>query len=69
MKAQLNIRASRYLASRDVIVPPTSNAVGLVQEVFPIAQRRFGVLVDGNDDRLDSTNLRAELTAEPRPEL
>jgi hypothetical protein len=36
-----------------VIVPPASNAVGLVQEVFPVAQRRFGVLVDGNDDRLD----------------
>jgi len=36
-----------------VIVPPTSNAVGLVQEVFPVAQCRFGVLVDGNDDRLD----------------
>jgi hypothetical protein len=32
--------------SRDVIVPRTSNALGLVQEVFPVAQRRFSVLVD-----------------------
>jgi len=43
----------QIFSSRDVIVPPTSNAVGLVQEEFPVAQRRFGVLVDGNDDRLD----------------
>jgi hypothetical protein len=32
--------------SRDVIVSRTSNTLGLVQELFPVAQRRFGVLVD-----------------------
>jgi hypothetical protein len=45
--------SQEFLSSRNVIVRLTSNAVGLVQEVFPVAQRCFGVLVDGNDDRLD----------------
>ena len=31
-----------------------TNAVGLVYEILPIAQRGFGVLVDSNDDRLDA---------------
>jgi hypothetical protein len=35
-----------------VIVPPTSNAVGLVQEIFPVAQRRLRILVYRDDDGL-----------------
>jgi hypothetical protein len=41
-----------HLVLRDVIAPPTY-AIGLVQEIRSIAQRCFGVLVDGNNDRLD----------------
>lgn len=36
-----------------MVVPPPADAVGPVQEVCPITRRRFGVLVDGDDDRLD----------------
>jgi hypothetical protein len=30
-----------------------ADAVGLIQEEFSIAQRRLGVLIDGDNDRLD----------------
>lgn len=39
--------------SGDVIVPPAANAVGLVQEVFSVAESLLRILVDGNYDRLD----------------
>jgi hypothetical protein len=39
---------------------------GLFRKKFPVAQRRFGVLVDGKrlPARVGSANLRAGLTAE-----
>jgi hypothetical protein len=36
-----------------VIGPPTSNAVGLVQEAFPVAQGLLRVPVDRDNDGLD----------------
>jgi hypothetical protein len=38
--------------SRHVIAPASPNAIRLVEKVTPVAQRRFGILVDRNDDRL-----------------
>jgi hypothetical protein len=45
---------------------------GLIKNGFSVAERRFGVLINGHDDcfgRVGSANLRAELNAEPLPEL
>jgi hypothetical protein len=39
--------------SGDVIFPATTNAVGLVEEVFAIAERLLGVLIDCHRDGLD----------------
>jgi hypothetical protein len=39
--------------SGDVILPATTNAVGLVEKVIAVAERFRGVLIDGNGDRLD----------------
>jgi hypothetical protein len=37
----------------DVILPPTTNAVGFVEEVFAVAERLLGILVNGDRDGLD----------------
>jgi len=42
-------RRLRYVSS----LAATTNAVWLVEEVFSVSRRRFGILVDGNHDRLD----------------
>ena len=39
--------------SGDVILPATTNAIRLVEEVFAVAQRLLGILVDGDRDGLD----------------
>jgi hypothetical protein len=47
-----------------------ADAVRLIQKEFSITKRRLGVLVDGDNDRLDgSAILRAWLNAGPRPAL
>ena len=38
--------------SRHVTGPPTPDAIRLVEKITPVTQRRLGVLVDRNDDRL-----------------
>jgi hypothetical protein len=55
----------------NVIFYSTADSIGLVQEEFSVAERRFGILINGHDDCLDmlSASLRAQLTAEPRPGL
>jgi hypothetical protein len=40
-------------SSGNVVVPPIANALRLIQKKFPVAQRSFGILIDGNNDRLD----------------
>jgi hypothetical protein len=35
-----------------MIASPTSNAIRLVGKITPVTQRRFGTLIDRNDDRL-----------------
>jgi hypothetical protein len=39
--------------SGDVVLPATTNAVGLVEEVFAVTERLLSVLVYGNRDGLD----------------
>jgi hypothetical protein len=51
-------------------LPP--DPIRLVQEELSVAERRFGVLINGHDDcfgRVGSANLREELNAEPLPEF
>jgi hypothetical protein len=40
----------------------------LVEKVIPIAQRRFGILVDRNDDRLD-VRVAPPFPRRPDPDL
>jgi hypothetical protein len=40
---------SEHTQSRDVVVPPTANALRLVQKKFPVAKGCFCILVNGND--------------------
>jgi hypothetical protein len=51
-----------------VVVPFAADTVGLVQNEFPIAERRFRVLVDGDNDRLDTVIAEA-LTGCPMTDL
>ena len=50
---QLDECARADSSSGNVIFCSTANPVGLVQKELSVAERRFGVLVDGNDDRLN----------------
>jgi hypothetical protein len=38
--------------SRHVLAPATPDPIWLVEKVTPVTQRRFGILIDRNDDRL-----------------
>jgi hypothetical protein len=51
--------------SRDVVFSPTTNALRPVQKIFPVAQRRFRILVDRNTDFSSTT----WLTSGSSPEL
>ena len=38
--------------SRNVVAPTAPNPIRFVEKMTPVAQRRFSILVDRNDDRL-----------------
>jgi hypothetical protein len=38
--------------SRNVIAPAAPNPIRLVEKITSVTQRRFGILIDRNDDRL-----------------
>jgi hypothetical protein len=39
--------------SGNVVLHLAADTVGLVQKEFPVAERRFGILIDRDNDRLD----------------
>jgi hypothetical protein len=47
-----NLQFNKPCQSRHVIAPATPNPIRLVEKITPVTQRRFGILVDRNDDRL-----------------
>ena len=47
-----NLQFNKPCQSQNVIAPATPNPIRLVEKITPVTQRRFGILVDRNDDRL-----------------
>jgi hypothetical protein len=37
---------------RNVLAPPPADPIRLIEKITPVTQRRLGVLIDRNDDRL-----------------
>jgi hypothetical protein len=46
------MRATKQDPSRHILAPATPNPIRLVEKITTVTQRRFGILVDRNDDRL-----------------
>ena len=47
-----NLQFNKPCQLRNVLAPATTNAIRLVEKVTPVTQRRLGILVDRDDDRL-----------------